>query len=212
MPVVAGFEWDPQGYLALMAEDVPDYPRLQAAAVEASGEGARSILELGTGTGETARRLLERHPEAHLVGVDASAEMLAYARDRLPADRVELRDGRLEDPLPPGPFDLVVSALAVHHLDAPGKAGLFRRIAGALAPGGRAVIADLVVPDDPADVVTEIDGVYDRPSSAAEQLRWLEQAGLEAHVAWTHRDLAVLVGDALSAGEPVAVEERQSRE
>lgn len=209
---MAGFEWDPEGYLALMADEIPDYRRLQAAAVEASGEGARSILELGTGTGETARRLLERHPDAHLVGVDASAEMLAYARDRLPTERVELRDGRLEDPLPPGPFDLVVSALAVHHLDARGKADLFRRIAEALVPGARAVIADLVVPDDPADVVTFIDGVHDRPSSAAEQLRWLEQAGLEAHVAWTHRDLAVLVGEAVSGREPAAVKEPRGGE
>jgi cyclopropane fatty-acyl-phospholipid synthase-like methyltransferase len=59
-----------------------------------------------------------------------------------------LRVGRLEDPLPGGPFDLVVSALAVHHLRAPGKADLFRRIAEQLTPGGRFVMGDVVVSDD----------------------------------------------------------------
>ena len=67
------------------------------------------------------------------------------------------------------------------------------RVAGVLAPGGRFVLGDLVVPDDPADVVTEIDGVYDTPSSAAEQLGWLRDAGLDARIVWSHRDLAVFV-------------------
>jgi tRNA (cmo5U34)-methyltransferase len=129
------------------------------------------------------------------VGVDASAEMLERAASVLPAERVELRVGRLEDALPGGPFDLVVSVLAVHHLDGPGKAELFARAREVLAPGGRLVIGDVVVPEDPADAVTPIDGDYDKPSGAAEQLEWLAQAGLAASVAWSHRDLAVLVGE-----------------
>jgi tRNA (cmo5U34)-methyltransferase len=193
---VSDFRWDPEGYLALLTADVPAYPELQARTAAATGTGARRVLELGVGTGETARRVLARHPDAALVGVDSSPEMLAHARERLPA--ADLRLARLEDPLPGGPFDLVVSALAVHHLDGPGKADLFRRVAAVLAPGGRFVLGDLVVPDDPADVVTAIDGVYDTPSSAAEQLAWLHAAGLAAELAWSHRDLAVLVADAPS--------------
>jgi tRNA (cmo5U34)-methyltransferase len=188
---VSGVHWDPQGYLGLMAEEIADYAGLQEQTVAATDAGAQRVLELGVGTGETARRVLARHPGAAYVGIDASAEMLAYARGRLPD--ADLRSARLEDPLPAGPFDLVVSALAVHHLDGPGKAGLFRRVAAVLAPGGRFVLGDLVVPDDPADVVTEIDGVYDTPSSAAEQLGWLREAGLAARIVWSHRDLAVLV-------------------
>jgi tRNA (cmo5U34)-methyltransferase len=127
-----------------------------------------------------------------LVGLDASAAMLARARERLGA--ADLRVARLEDPLPAGPFDLVFSALAVHHLDGEGKAGLFARVAGVLADGWRFVLGDLVVPEDPADVVTPIDGEIDRPSSVAEQLGWLEEAGLAAALTWIERDLAVLVG------------------
>jgi len=194
--VMAQFHWDPDSYLALMREEVPDYERLQEEALGATGTDAARVLELGTGTGETARRVLARHPRASLVGVDASSEMLGHARTVLAPERAELEVGRLEDPLPAGPFDLVIAVLAVHHLDGPGKVDLFARIAAVLAPGGRLVLGDVVIPEEPADVVTPIDGDYDTPSSVADQKRWLEAAGLQARVTWARRDLAVLVGEA----------------
>jgi tRNA (cmo5U34)-methyltransferase len=189
------FHFDPASYRALMAEEVPDYDRLQdeAAAATAAVAPARNVLELGTGTGETALRVLKVHPGAHLIGVDVSEAMLGHARAALPD--AELRIARIEDTLPDGPFELVVSVLAVHHLEGPSKADLFHRVAAVLAPGGRFVLGDVVVPEDPADVVTPIDGVHDVPSSVAEQLRWLREAGLEPSVTWAHRDLAVLVGE-----------------
>src|SRR5699024_2353514 len=116
--------------------------------------------------------------EARILGVDASPEMLTAAARTLDPDRTELRRGRLEDPLPPGPFDLVMSTLAIHHLDGPGKADLFARIAEVLPAGGRFVLADLIVPTDPAEAVTPIDGVEDTPSTLDEQLDWLAEAGL----------------------------------
>ena len=178
-----------------MAAEVPLYGRLQDEIAAASNRrDVERILDLGTGTGVTARRVLSVHPRARLVGIDVSPRMLAAARRVLPAE-AELRVARLEDPLPPGPFDLVVSALAVHHLDGAGKADLFRRVATALAPGGRFVLGDLIVPEDRGDAVTPIDGVYDKPSTVPEQLAWLRDAGLVSATSWLERDLAVLVGD-----------------
>jgi tRNA (cmo5U34)-methyltransferase len=193
------FHFDPSTYQAMMAEEVPGYGRLQQeVAAAADVGGVATVLDLGTGTGVTAQHVLAAHPDARLVGVDESADMLAAARAVLPAV-AQLREGRLEDPLPPGPFNLVVSALAVHHLDGEGKADLFRRIAEVLAPTGRFVLGDVVVPVDPGDVVTPIDGEYDQPSTVADQLEWLESAGFTASVAWLDRDLAVLVGDRRSS-------------
>ena len=97
---------------------------------------------------------------------------------------MELHVARLEDPLPDGPFDVIVSALAVHHLDGAGNAALFRRIAGILTAGGRVVIGDFVVPEDLSDLVTTLEAGFDTPSSIADQLQWFTAADLQADVAW----------------------------
>jgi tRNA (cmo5U34)-methyltransferase len=185
------FHFHPESYLDLMTSEMPDYHRLQDEAAAATGSGARRVLELGTGTGETALRVLERHPGAALVGIDVSDDMLTLARERLSG--ADLRVARLEDPLPDGPFDLVFSVLAIHHLDGPSKADLFRRVAAVVAPGGRFVFGDVVVPDDPADAITPLSPGYDMPSRADEQLAWLRDAGFDASVVWSARDLAVIV-------------------
>jgi len=190
------FHFDPQTYHDLVTAEVPDYPRLQdevAAATTADARRARHVLDLGAGTGETSRRVLAAHPGATLVALDENPGMLDRARPYLPGAQFVV--GRLEQPLPAGPFDLVISALAIHHLDAAGKADLFARICAVLAPGGRFVLGDLVVPPDPADAVTPANGEHDRPSPLTDQLTWLRHAGLEPTVTWTRRDLAVVAAD-----------------
>lgn len=192
--LVSQFRWDPGSYRSLMCTEVPQYDRFQRELVAATrGIVAEAILELGSGSGETTWRVLEAHPAAELVGLDASEEMLAAARQGLVNRRATLRLGRLEDALPAGPFDLVVSALTVHHLGGSGKVDLFARVARVLRPGGRFVLADVVVPDDPVEAITPLAPDYDTPSTVEDQLRWLRGAGLEARVAWRDRDLAVLV-------------------
>ena len=188
------YDFTPESYLAMMREAVPGYDRLEEETVAATGVGARSVLELGTGTGETAQRVLERHPDAQLIGIDASPGMVNVARASLPSDRASLLVGRLEDPLPEGLYDLVVSALTVHHLEGASKADLFQRIGRTLQPGGRFVLADVVEPVNPSYVVTVIDPEVDRPSRLDEQLAWLEAADLFPEITWTHRDLVVIVG------------------
>jgi tRNA threonylcarbamoyl adenosine modification protein (Sua5/YciO/YrdC/YwlC family) len=191
------FHFDPASYLDMIRADIPVYDRFQEELVAASGSGARRVLELGTGTGETAQRLFDAHPGASLVGVDESPEMLGAARERLGSERVELVVARLEDELPSGPFDLVASALCVHHLRGPDKRDLFRRVRGAIGPaGGRLVLADVVVPVSADDAVTSLSPGFDHPSTLADQLAWLAEAGFDARVSWQHRDLAVVVADA----------------
>jgi tRNA (cmo5U34)-methyltransferase len=156
------FHFDPATYLETIRAEVPAYDELQDAVAEATaGIKAEQVLELGVGTGETSRRVLDLHPGAELVGIDESADMLAAAS----IDVADLRVSRLEDEMPEGNFDLAVSALAVHHLDGAGKADLFSRVADRLRPGGRFVLGDVVIPGDPVDLVTPIDGVYDQPST-----------------------------------------------
>ncbi len=186
------YHFDAGSYAEEIRADLPSYDVLQDEIAGASGTGARRILELGTGTGETARRLLARHPDALLVGIDENEQMLAVAHDGLPTARVSLVAGRIEDSLPAGPFDVVATALAVHHLDGAAKADLFRRVRTALAPDGLFVMGDVVVPVDPPLATTPLTPGYDRPSPLADQLRWLAEAGLEPRVVWEQGDLAVV--------------------
>ncbi|MFL5755524.1 MAG: class I SAM-dependent methyltransferase [Chloroflexota bacterium] len=179
-------EWDPETYLAEMLDEIPGYVELQETVVAAIDMPPSTILELGTGTGETATRILAAYPDAHWTGVDSSEPMLARARERLP--HADLRVQRLEDPLPEGPFDLVVSVLAVHHLDAGAKRDLFHRLATLT---DRFILGDVVVPTNPAEAVIEIDGVYDVPSTTAEQEAWLEEAGFDVEVTPVRTDLTV---------------------
>jgi tRNA (cmo5U34)-methyltransferase len=191
------FHFFPELYLDLITQEVPAYPTMQDTvgemAVRPSGLAPGRVLDLGTGTGETARRVVARHPAVELVGIDASADMLEAARTQL--GDADLRCQKLEDPLPDGPFDVVISALAVHHLDAPGKADLFARIHDALNEDGRFVMADVVVTDDPADMITPLDATEDRPDRLDDQLLWLRDAGFTPHVVWQSHDLVVITAD-----------------
>jgi len=183
------FEWDPDTYLREMLAELPGYEELQEAVAAATdGVDPGTVLELGIGTGETAVRVLARHPGVRWTGIDASEPMLERARARLPG--ADLRLGRLEDPLPEGPFELVMSVLAVHHLDADGKRDLFERVARV---ADLFVLGDVVVPERPDDAVIEIDGVYDVPSSVAEQLAWLDEAGFDAEATYVRPDLALFL-------------------
>lgn len=187
------FRFDPGTYAEMVRGELPEYDELQRRLVAASGEPVNRILDLGTGTGETAAALAERHPHATFTFVDENPQMLDVARGRLP-DRVDdVHVALLQDPLPDGPFELVSSALAIHHLDAEEKADLFRRVHGVLAPGGRFVLGDLFVPEDSSPPRVATDG-YDKPDRLSDQIRWLEQAGFaQVSVTWSDEDLAVLV-------------------
>jgi tRNA (cmo5U34)-methyltransferase len=189
---VSQFHFRPGDYLELIRADVERFDELQDAVADATREAtAGRILELGTGTGETARRILEVHPAAEFVGIDESSSMLEEARRVLPA-AADLRVSRLQDPLPEGPFDIVVSCLTVHHLDGPGKADLFQRVAQVLGPAGLFVLADVVVPARGEDAVTPLTEGFDLPDSVDAQLEWLADAGFSASLVWSWKDLAVV--------------------
>jgi tRNA (cmo5U34)-methyltransferase len=87
--------------------------------------------------------VLAVHPGAELVLLDGAPAMLDEARGRL-GDRASYLVGDLADPLPKGPWDAIVSALAIHHLADGDKAVLFTRVREALGPGGVFVNAEQV--------------------------------------------------------------------
>jgi tRNA (cmo5U34)-methyltransferase len=118
------FDWTPEVYLERIRAEIPGYDDLQDQAVAAVPFGPERVLELGMGTGETTRRLIEAHPEAWVVGLDASPDMVFRARKSY--DDVQL--ARMEDPLPDGPWDLVISVLSVNQLDDDQRQNLCRQV------------------------------------------------------------------------------------
>lgn len=114
-------------------------------------EGAIHLVELCCGEGLLSHALLERFPAATVHAFDGSPAMLQRARETNAAfgDRFDAREFHLAAPdwrAFPWPVHAVVSSLAVHHLDGPGKLRLFTDVTEALIPGGVLVIADLVEP------------------------------------------------------------------
>jgi tRNA (cmo5U34)-methyltransferase len=140
------FDWTPEVYLERIRAEIPGYDDLQDQAVAAIPFGPERVLELGMGTGETTRRLIEAHPESWVVGLDASPDMVFRARKSY--DDVQL--ARMEDPLPDGPWDLVISVLSVNQLNDDQKRNLCRQVRG---QARSLVIGDIFVGNQLADLV-----------------------------------------------------------
>jgi tRNA (cmo5U34)-methyltransferase len=140
------FDWTPDEYLERIRARIPRYDELQEQAVAAIPFPPQRVLELGMGTGETTRRLIAAHPDAWVIGLDSSPDMVFRARQSY--DDVQL--ARMEDPLPDGPWDLVISVLSVNDLDDEQKQALFRRVKD---HSRSLVIGDSFEPAELADVV-----------------------------------------------------------
>ncbi len=144
------------------------------------------VLDLGAGTGLLSATVAERFPAARITLVDFSVEMLRVARWRF-ADE----PGRFEyqvmdyarDPLPGrlGDFDLVVSALSIHHLTHDDKRGTFEKVHASLRNGGQFVNADRVKTESPEDE-RHHHGVD--PTAAKLHMEAVEEAALREQMAW----------------------------
>jgi len=109
-------------------------------------------LDLGCGTGVLSHLLLSSFPRAHVVAMDLTAGMLDRCATTLAAfaGRFTLCLGDFgHDEIGDG-YDLVVSGLAIHHLEDAGKRELYRRILHAMVPGGMFLNRELVVGSTPA--------------------------------------------------------------
>jgi len=93
---------------------------------------ASSAADLGCGPGNSTEVLRERYPEARIVGVDSSADMIAAARERMPDSDFEIAD--LRDWRPKEPLDVILANAVLQWL--PDHEALLPPLLAALKLGG----------------------------------------------------------------------------
>lgn len=197
-------EWSDPGRVAeYLSREIPHRVTAEQMLLEALPPQVEHFLDLGTGDGRMIALVRSRHPDARAVGLDVSEPMLARAADRFEDEpQVELRQHDLGLPLAvQGPFDAVVSGLAIHHLEDERKRALFGEVRALLAPAGAFANLDLVSPASPQiherfrrEIGRAEDDPADRLADLGEQLSWLRDAGfreVDCHFKWL--ELALLV-------------------
>ena len=166
------------------------------------GRRCESILELGCGTGNLSVLLRELFPQAALRLVDISGESLEICRSRVGSGAgvaFEQQDFRDLD-YPRSSFDLIVSSIAIHHLDSAGKKSLFGRGFHWLTDEGVLCFADQCAgathdlnarhlenwkalsfaagsSDSEWDMWMQHQSQHDHHDTLTDQLGWLKEAG-----------------------------------
>lgn len=161
---------------------------------------AFSLLDLGAGTGLVTSLVLNVFPETNATLVDISEKMLEKARERFTGNHsVSFEVMDYAKKMPEGRFDVVVSALSIHHLDDPDKKILFKRIFETLPPGGMFIHAELAKGESDATdeffhkswhehlMRTDLSPeqliqikermAIDKPATLQNQLNWMKSAG-----------------------------------
>lgn len=178
------------------------------------------VLDLGSGSGILAEMLLDRFPGVSVTLLDFSSNMLEVAERRLRRfpGRASFSCTTFEE-MPPGPYDAVVSTLALHHLESGAeKRAQYARVLSSLTPGGCFWQGEYVVSSSPEDTASneaawgdwlgsqgfsaaEVSQLHervaanDRPASLIDNLTWLREVGFtRVDCTWRYLKFAVFGG------------------
>ena len=127
-----------------------------------------AVLDLACGPGSLTRRLLARRPATKIVAVDLDPVLLSIYRSLFPSVAVieaDLRTDAWYESVE-GHLDAVVTATALHWLDAATLQKLYRELAGLIRPGGVFLNADHVPFDDRRGLSHRCAVVIDRERDA----------------------------------------------
>jgi len=134
----------PGAYDKTIATLIPHYSALIDAAADAVDSIARTapaVVDLGTGSGALAQRILQVRPKARVMGIDCDTTMLAAAIRRLHGNIQTIEEDFEHIRIPR--CDVVSASFALHHVPTGRrKAALYKRCLSSLRPGGMLVSAD----------------------------------------------------------------------
>jgi tRNA (cmo5U34)-methyltransferase len=175
------------------------------------------VLDLGTGTGVLSHIVLRKFPSATVLAFDLAENMLTACQQNLSAygERIKFVQGNFAtDDIGFG-YDLIVSGLAIHHLDSEGKQALFRNLFQAMNPGSLLLIREIVNGSTP-NLTQKYEQLWreymrangeddsywfakyleeDIPASVEDQTQWLIEAGFEdVGCHWRYLNFAIFGG------------------
>jgi len=207
-------------YDSWIRKALPTYGELFTVAVEVIPHPRDipiSVADLGAGSGLYSEHVRRAFPRASLTLYDSSRDMLERARRRFsPApEATTFVEQRMEDFCESERFDLIVSSLAIHHLEHSAKRELFRRVFSALRSGGAFINVDQVrgegrfqdlyrsiwlsrvrasgAPERQIQSSIDRRREFDRDANLAQQLAWLAEAGFETDCVYKHYFVAVFL-------------------
>jgi tRNA (cmo5U34)-methyltransferase len=181
---------------------------IKNALMEQIPSNVKRVLDLGTGYGRLLTWVKLKNPKAEGIALDFSEPMLKLARKRFAKDkRVKVVKHNLNLPLPTstlGCFDLIVSGLAIHHVNHKRKRQLYQEIFNLLNPNG--LFCNLEHVASPTTTLhnqflaavgltPETDDPSNKLLDVETQLQWLREIGFQdVDCLWKWREIALLVG------------------
>ncbi len=176
-----------------------DYYNLPLTVLDFKGEEPK-VLDIGSGTGLFSSILLKKYPKAKITLIDLSDKMLAVARERFmnyQGFQFIVDDYTKHNFVEK--FDIIISALSIHHLSATEKEDLYHKCYQMLNEDGTFINVDQVLSPSPEietmfsnlwrafveksglskdEILKAYERVsFDNPSTLADQLSWLSKAG-----------------------------------
>ncbi|MFH1433246.1 MAG: methyltransferase domain-containing protein [archaeon] len=173
-----------------------------AASLAETESASPHILDIGAGTGLLTSYLIARYPHANITLIDFSEEMLNIAKSRFQdkSNIIYIVDDYSKHDFKES-YDIIVSALSIHHLDDSKKLEFYKKCFSILNPGGIFINADITLGSSPfleslyksswrsfieknIASIEQVQEYYermkvDKEATVDAQLGWLKVAGFE---------------------------------
>jgi tRNA (cmo5U34)-methyltransferase len=217
------FETEAKQFDDIIVQLIPYYEQMLQALIDSipfETESKIKVIDLGCGTGTIARKVADKFPNASIVCLDVAANMIDMAKYKLAGhSNTEFIIGDFANIDFTKKFDVVVSSLALHHLETDAdKKKLYTKIFENLNPNGVFFNADVVLASNNQlqevnmqrwkeymnrkvsmeEIENKWIPVYeneDRPAKLIDQLAWLKEIGFESlDVLWKYYNFCVYGG------------------
>ena len=152
--VQSRFNFIASDYESTRKKFIPDFDNYYRSGIRflECDKTAPRVLDLGAGTGLYSGKLLELYPRAELTLIDFAGNMLDIARQNFSGNPnvryIEDDYGNYD--FAGEKFDIIISALSIHHFDDVGKIKVYKKVFSMLTPGGEFLNADQITANSEA--------------------------------------------------------------